>query len=72
MYDMILCIQLKTTGDTVHHISLNSWIRPPKIFHWVDVARLKKRLGTPGLGLSVAIVTAVGVAMKLPLVSFMN
>ena len=49
MYVMLLGIQWKSTGDTVHHFSLNCLLRPQKILHWVDVAPLDKRLGTPDL-----------------------
>ena len=45
----VIMYSIKTTGDTVNHFGLNCWLQPPKIFHGVDVAPLKKRLGTPGL-----------------------
>ena len=35
--------------QTVHHFRLNRWLRPPKISHWVDVARLMKSVVSPGL-----------------------
>ena len=35
--------------QTVHHFRFYRWLRPPNISHWVDVALLKKRFGTPGL-----------------------
>ena len=47
----VIMYSIKITGDTVHHFSLNCWLRPPKIFHWVDVAPLRKKLGTPVLRL---------------------
>ena len=48
----VIMYSIKTTGDTVHHFGLNCWLQPPKIFHGVDVAPLKKRLGTPDIRFS--------------------